>query len=400
MTLRGFFVTLLELFLLILALGTEIREFFVVAVCIGAVVIYSLVSLLLAMLTLRVDSSIDKTSALRGDTVKYTLFLKGVAILPVTGFLAVKSAEFEKRNLRRKRHTFVMVPSFMITHKFDFIIPCSHVGLWEVGIKTLHFEDIFGLFDLPIVRSKSSTYTMELAVMPHIHELEYDVESESSGDYGSDSNLDSEEGELLGDSRIYREGDTLKRINWKLSVRTKTLYARKYEMPQKPRISVVTDCAFWEEDVGDSVDIACESAISLVKFFIEYNNLVDVVTIRNSEDYGNSNYSLKTIKDVDKMQYNFACVPFYKDAENLELDIVKDAAFLNADKVYIITSNPSDGVLNELITLVKNGKVAKCIVPKTHVNIDVVNQMNYYSEDVLVVVDSIESIPQKVGAAL
>ena len=250
------------------------------------------------------------------------------------------------------------------------------------------------------MRSKSSTYTVELAVMPHIHELEYDVESDSSGDYGSDSNLASEVGELLGDSRIYHEGDTLKRINWKLSVRTKTLYARKYEMPQKPRISVVTDCAFWGDGVDDLADIACESAISLVKFFIEHNNLVDVVTIRNKEDNGNCNYSLRTVNDVDKMQYNFACIPFYKDAESLALDIVKDATFLNADKVYIITSNPSDGVLNELTTLVKNGKVAKCIVPKTQANIDGVNQMNYYGEDVLVEINSTKSIPQKVGAAL
>ncbi len=400
MTLRGLFVTLIEFFLLILALGTEIREFFVVAVCIGAVVLYSFVSLLLAMLTLRVDSEIDKTAALRGETIKYTLHLKGVAILPVTGFLAVKNAEFEKRSLRRKRHTFIMVPSFMIKHNFKFEIPCSHVGLWNVGIKSLHFEDIFGLFDLPVVRSKKSTYTVELAVMPHIHELEYDVETGTSGDYGSNSDLDSEEGELLGDSRLYREGDSLKRINWKLSVRTKTLYARKYEMPQKPRISIVTDCAFLDNGAGDSVDIACESAISLIKFFVEHNNSVDVVTIRNKEDNENYNYSIRTVNDVDKMQYNFACIPFYKDAEKLEVDIIKEAPFLNADKVYVITSNPSDGVLNELTTLVKNGKVAKCIVPKTQVNIDGVNQMNYYGEDVLVKINSTKSIPQKVGAAL
>lgn len=400
MTLRGFFVTLVEFFLLILALGTEIREFFVVAVCIGAVVLYSLVSLLLAMLTLRVDSEIDKTSALRGETIKYTLYLKGIAILPVTGFLAVKSAEFEKRSLRRKRHTFIMVPSFMIKHNFKFEIPCSHVGLWNVGIKSLHFEDIFGLFDLPIVRSKKSTYTVELAVMPHIHELEYDIESDSSGDYGSNSDLDSEEGELLGDSRIYREGDSLKRINWKLSVRTKTLYARKYEMPQKPRISIVTDCAFLDDGVGDSVDIACESAISLIKFFADNNNTVNVVTIRNKADAEDNYICVTSSGDVRKVQYNFACIPFYKDSEKLEISNIEDAAFLNADKVYIITANPSDVLLSELATLAKCGKVAKCIVPRTQANIDVVNQMNCYGDDIMIEISAIENIPQKVGAAL
>lgn len=400
MTLRGLFVTFLELFLLILAFGTEIREFFVVAVCVGGVVLYSFISLLLAMLTLRVDSKIDKSSVLRGETVKYTLCLKGVAILPVTGFLAVKSAEFEKKSFRRKRHTFVMVPSFMIRHNFDFLIPCSHVGLWEVGIKTLHFEDIFGLFDLPIVRSQKSKYTVELAVMPHIHELELDDETVSSGDYGIESNLDSEEGELLGDSRPYHEGDSLKRINWKLSVRTKTLYARKYEMPQKPDVSVIIDCAFLNSDAGDSIDIACESAISLVKFFAENNNMVNVVIVRNKADAEDSYYSVNAVNEVAKMQYNFACVPFYKKAEKLLLDNVQDTALLNADKIFLITANPSDSILNDFVTMHKSGKVAKCIVPTSQVNIDNLNILRNYSEDVFVEVSSVENIPQKVGAAV
>ena len=50
MTLRGFVVTLLELILLIFALGTEMHEFLIVALCVGVLEIYSLVSILLASL--------------------------------------------------------------------------------------------------------------------------------------------------------------------------------------------------------------------------------------------------------------------------------------------------------------------------------------------------------------
>ena len=41
MTLRGFFVTLTGLLLGVLALGTEIREFFIMALCVCGLIIYS-----------------------------------------------------------------------------------------------------------------------------------------------------------------------------------------------------------------------------------------------------------------------------------------------------------------------------------------------------------------------
>ena len=71
MTLRGVIVCLVELFLVILALGTEINEFFYVAICIAGLLAFSLLSLIIASLTLRVDSKINKKSAIREDKNRF-----------------------------------------------------------------------------------------------------------------------------------------------------------------------------------------------------------------------------------------------------------------------------------------------------------------------------------------
>lgn len=363
MTLRGFFVTLLELVLVIFAFGTEMREFFVVALCVGVLEIYSFVSIFLASLTLNVHSKIDKSSALRNEGAVYTFLLRGVALLPVAGYLSVKNADIEPKHFKRRKHSFLMLPSFLIEHKFKFEIPCNHIGVWEVGIKKLRFEDVFGLFSVPLIRSRKSAFSVKLSVMPQLYKLETDTESASMGDFGLSSALDSEQGELLGDSRLYREGDTLKRINWKLSARTKSLYSRRYEMPQKPKIAIAVDTAVHEYASRDIVDISCESAMALAKFFIAHDYTVDIITLRGRKNEENVVFSLCGEEDISTMQYNFAGVDFYIDEEQLLLSSQAKSFIENADKVFLITSNPSGIVLSDFNIMSKNNKLARCIVP-------------------------------------
>ena len=52
MTVRGAICVLVELLFLIVSLGTGIRELLVVAICLGAVIAYSFLSVLLSVLTL------------------------------------------------------------------------------------------------------------------------------------------------------------------------------------------------------------------------------------------------------------------------------------------------------------------------------------------------------------
>ena len=392
MTLRGLFVCLVELFLIILALGTEIKEFFTVAICVAGMMAFSLFSLIIASLTLRVNSKINKKSIIRNDKLTYTLILQGVAVLPVVAYLALKTTEAEFDAKSRKRHSFVLLPTFSLEHKFVFEIPAVHVGNWEIGIKKMRFEDVFGLFAFPLIRVGKTDFAVDLAVMPRVHKLNKNGESLSTGGYGNTSLKNSEEGDLLGDSRLYKEGDSLKRINWKLSARTKNMYSRQYEAPQKPKVVIVVDNAIGYETISDSVDIACETVVSLVSYFLSYNNDVDILSLRGKKHNERKTFELREYSDLYKMQYNLSYFEFYKSDAKLDFDLFDDPVLSSADRIYLIATNPSDNLLSDFDDLNKTGKIARCFVPE-------MKGLPDFSE-LCIDVASAEEISQTVGEAL
>lgn len=398
MTLRGFFVTLIALFLGILAMGTEIREFYIMALCISGLIVYSLFSLLLASLTLKVESKISRAAVSRGENVNYNLHLNGIAILPVVGYISVKSADVLTRKQSRFKHSLLIMPSFNTRRNFVFELPCSHIGAWKVGIKKLRFEDVFGLFSFPLFSTKKENFTSDLAVMPKIHIIEETQESISSGGYGNSSFSNAEEGELLGDSRLYKEGDSLKRINWKQSARAKTLYSRQYEMLQKPKIVIAVDSAFACESMFDTVDIAFETAITVANYFVEELNYVEILILRSKGEAQNRIFGLKSNNDIVKMQYDFSNVDYRSLNEALRLDGLEDIHFLNADKLYFITDNPSVELISDIREMNKNDKMVKCIIPKSQVTL---NDLEFEENNNFVtVIGSAKEISKKAGAVL
>ena len=84
--------------------------FFVVAICVAGLVAFSLFSILLASLTLQVDSKINKKATIRGDKIEYTLILYGVALIPIAAYLSLKTTEWEFNARSRKRHSFIILP--------------------------------------------------------------------------------------------------------------------------------------------------------------------------------------------------------------------------------------------------------------------------------------------------
>ena len=398
MTFRGLCITFFELFLIVLALGTEIKEFLVVAMCIGGLFLYSLISLVLASVTLEVKSKTNKAAALRGESVKYHILLKGFVIFPVAAYLSVKSADINPKKKRRLKHSFLMMPTFLMKRDFVFELPCTHIGNWKVGIKKLRFEDIFGLFSLPLLRADKKDFTADLAVMPRVHILEETEETISSGGYGNSSSSSAEEGELLGDSRAYREGDSLKRINWKQSARTKSLYTRQYEMLQKPKIVIAVDTAFCSQNICDMVDISYETAITLSNYFVEEMNNVELITLRCKNDSRSAVFPLKSKNDIEKMQYDFTNVFYHSTKNELRLDALDDTYFLKADKIFFITDNPSQQLLSDIKDMNKNGKTVKCIKPKTLSSAEEI--MIEEGEEFVTVISAVDLISKKAGAAL
>lgn len=362
MTLRGILVVVLEIFFIILAFGTEFKNFLIIALCLGGLIAFSLLSLVLASVSLGANSTVDTKAARRGEKINFNFAIYGIALLPVAVYFFVKTTDTKFSTKRKFRHSFLLLPTFLVNRKFVFEMPCVHIGEWEIGIKKMRVEDLFGFFSLPIVWCNKKNLLKNITVQPRIHDLGEVSERDSNGGQGATNLLNSENGELMGDSRLYKEGDTLKRINWKLTARTKKLYSRIFETTQEPTVVVVMDTAVYGEKQDYIVDISCESAISLSYYFTSRNTPVKLVFARFG-DAGVKTYKLIEPNDIFKIYANFSNTIFKSDKKALELSSLQGMQILNSNKIYIISGNPSDELVSTADDMRKQGRIACCIVP-------------------------------------
>lgn len=77
---------------------------------------------------------------------------------------------------------------------------------------------------------------------PRLYELEAEIPSlPTSADYSENLPVTADHGDSFAGTRLYRDGDSLKRIHWIQSVRTRELYTRQYEISTEQYALLVLD---------------------------------------------------------------------------------------------------------------------------------------------------------------
>ena len=81
-----------------------------------------------------------------------------------------------------------------------------------------------------------------MTVYPLLHELagEPSAWSEST-EYNESRMVTADYGESFAGTRPYRDGDSLKRIHWKQTIRTRELHTRQYEQASDTEVTILLD---------------------------------------------------------------------------------------------------------------------------------------------------------------
>ena len=365
MTVRGAICVLVEFLFLIVSLGTGIRELLVVAICLGAVVAYSFISVLLSALTLSANIRVNKNELNRKETVCLTLALNGAVILPVVCLVTVypPGTKYSEKH-KRHRHAFSLTPSLTLTREYDFNLICSHTGYYTAGLKALRLRDLFGLFSVPVFRSKKEEMKAPLTVFPRVYKLKSEEERVAISEGNASTQIKSaSQGELLGDSRQYQNGDPLNRINWKLSARTRELYSRQFEVQENPQVLIVLDAACKSENTSRIADIACEIAASFAIHYVNCNRSVRFVTVRSKSYVENEDMWVKNDRDAFVVMHQLIGMTFHNDPTPLELWQLEDIDFRSTSTIRVITDNPSSELLRTMGDIIGRDGMADCFVP-------------------------------------
>ena len=233
MTARGFYALLFGAIMMLTALSVSSPGAFLLGACALITWVLALASVLLARVSFRLSQQLESSEANRGASCMYTLSVRLFAPLPVAP-LALQVC----LPSGREREFSLPARLFGFTHS-DNNFPCPHVGVFPVGVRRASVGDVFGLFrmQLPVKAAP-----VPISVLPVPRETAPLPTSPGEGESSSAQRAQADR-TTPADTRAWQEGDELKRVHWKLSMRRQELMVHTYETPQRPDALVLLDLA-------------------------------------------------------------------------------------------------------------------------------------------------------------
>ena len=207
--------------------GSVIYDF--VFILLALMILFSLLTALQLRFSGKAKVTLSERRVKRGDNVDILVTVRQWALFP-SGTCRVRflcGDVTEEATMRL--HPFQ-------EDRIAITVGAAHVGTWRYTARECVAEDLFGLFR---VRLKVVEHP-ELMVLPKPFDVEkpefiYSDEGQMALPRGQED-LTSPEA-----VRLFREGDPMKRVHWKISARKRELYVRTYETPAPPDTLILLD---------------------------------------------------------------------------------------------------------------------------------------------------------------
>jgi len=237
MTARGFYTLLFGVIMLFTALSVGSAGAFVLGAGAMIAVLLALSSVLFAYFTIQITQHVSADSqdlkVYRGQSCLYRLGVSMIAPLPIAPLsLRVSMPSGQSREFLLPAKMFGVTES-------DNRFPCPHVGMCSLGLDRVIIGDCFGLFSF---RHTVRDPLLLLTVLPNPRSVSPIPTSPGEGEDVSAQRAQADR-TTPEDIRAWQDGDDMKRVHWKLSMRKQQLMVRTYETPQRPDALVLVDLA-------------------------------------------------------------------------------------------------------------------------------------------------------------
>lgn len=253
-------ITAAALVLLITGFSVGSAAFVTLGLLLIVLLLFALVSVLLAARTLTIEASAGEGRVRRGDDVTLQVRVQYRSLIPVAPILLTMQTMPDE-----PEQTFRLQDAFGRTQKASLAMHAAHVGVCAPQVKQCEVEDIFGLFTR---RWKPDVGSTELLVLPQTFDIEELAFAPGDAGLGTMARA-TEDISSPSDVRSYQPGDAMKKIHWKLSLRKRDLLVRRFEEPILQDALVLMDCArpaaADEEQYKDLCDTLLETAASVLE---------------------------------------------------------------------------------------------------------------------------------------
>ena len=238
--------------LTVAALSTGSSVFLAAAVLVWCLLLSGFAGVWWAARTLTITSLLTDAAVQRGEDVTLEVGVKYGGIIPIAP-LTVEIAAGPDRPAQTLKLSGMPGAQQMLTLNFH----AAHVGVTSPGVRKVEIRDLLGIYT---VEKTPKAQGGELIVLP----LPFDVGAltYAAGDSGSESMARAAEDVTSpSDVRAYQQGDAMKRIHWKLSMRKQDLMVRHFEAPVMPDALVLLDCSKPPKTNDDNAQLDLRDAL-------------------------------------------------------------------------------------------------------------------------------------------
>ncbi|MBE5807902.1 MAG: DUF58 domain-containing protein [Clostridiales bacterium] len=250
--------------LLVTGLSTGVRVYYLLFGVLASMLLIALVSTVWALATLKVSISTDVNRATRGDRMGLVFTVRHLSFMPV----AYIGIEMDVPSQVTGTHEVTVRAAALKRRTFRQVLLCPHRGVYQIGLRRASAEDVFGLIRLS-KRMKSSNAILEVALRDRKADAMALGNVDDGPMYFSRSTEDTAS---PSDVRAWQNGDSLKKVHWKLSMRRRQVLVRTYEESARPDTLILPDLspipALRDQQLTLEDEI-CESALSIARAQLE-----------------------------------------------------------------------------------------------------------------------------------
>lgn len=179
---------------------------------------------------------IDKISIVKGEEFNYNLNIcnEDFFLYPYINVTFSTGNVFLGKQLEKE--SFSLFPFSKKTFQFKAV--AKYRGEYEIGIKSIEFEDYLGIFKLTHKPQSSKV----VKVYPRVVELSgVKLKPMLLSESHSIPNTMSESTNTMSDIREYIYGDSIKKVHWKLSSKMNKLLVKKFDATSKANSALILD---------------------------------------------------------------------------------------------------------------------------------------------------------------
>ena len=264
-------------------LSTGTRIYYLLFLLLLAMVVLGLISAIWTVVTVRISVKGVKPRATRGDTLMTVFTVRHGSLLPAASVRISMSA---MSACGPAQEISVQTPPFA-ARTFRQTIPCPHRGVYEAGVTRISARDVFGLFT---ISRRPGTKKVTVEVLPKAGNAA--AMELRAVDMGPEFRaVAAEDNASPSDIRKWQDGDSLKKVHWKLSMRRREMMVRTYEESARPDTLIIPDLseitALRDQQLTVE-DRVCECCLSAAKAQLEagYPVRMPLTSARPSEISG------------------------------------------------------------------------------------------------------------------